>query len=425
MSGHPSRGAAAGAPARETPRQKRGNDFTTIGNIGSGAFGQVLEVEDKETHKHYAMKVLSKAHIIREKKMNYVIVERDVLTTCSHPNIVRLFVTFQDKANLYYVVELAQKGDLQGVLGRLYALDIPSAKPLLGQVLLALAHIHKKKILHRDLKPENILIDDRNRVKVTDFGTAKMFKPDEPFFVSRSSFVGTADYVSPEILTETQVGPASDLWSFGCVVFTLLVGLPPFHTDGNYSTFMKIEECDYTVPDFVPPAAADLIRKLLVLNPADRLGSGTFDSDYEPIRTHPFFEGIDWATLPRTPIPDFASFPPALRARDAKAAQEQKDAITAESETIVREGYVTFVKNGERQQLELVLSDKPRLFLAEVGKEKMKCEIPLGAQLTATLKAVDTIGIDNAGDTFDLVVQGAEAEAWVESIQAAIANVCE
>jgi hypothetical protein len=82
----------------------------------------------------------------------------------------------------------------------------------------------------------------------------------------------------------------------------------------------------------------------------------------------------------------------AFRARDLRAGQQQE----LINETIVREDYVTFVKNGERQQLELVLSDRPRLFLAEVGKEKMKCEIQLRTRLVATVKRADTIGIDNA-----------------------------
>lgn len=290
------------APAR---RQKRRDDFNLGELLGHGAFGQVIKVTDKETGHEYAMKVLSKSHIVKEKKMNYVKVERDVMTKLRHPNIVRLCLTFQDPGNLYYVIEYAKNGDLQKVLDQKKTLSLECTKVLTGQVLLALAHIHQHHIIHRDIKPENILLDEKNRVKVTDFGTAKMFDKDAPFFVERGSFVGSADYVSPEVLNETPVGPASDMWSFGCLIYTLLVGNSPFHTDSMYETFQKIQNLQYSIPNTVPKDAKDLIQKLLVVDTKKRIGDGEYDSNYESIRNHPFYKGINWDTLPTQELPPF------------------------------------------------------------------------------------------------------------------------
>jgi 3-phosphoinositide dependent protein kinase-1 len=367
------------------------------------------------------MKILSKHHITREKKMNYVKVERDVMTKLNHPNIVRLLLTFQDPGNLYYVCELAPKGDLQRILSNLYAIDIPQAKLILGQVLLALAHMHQHRILHRDVKPENVLLDARNRVKITDFGTAKMFGPDEPFRCERGSFVGSADYVSPEILKESEVGPSSDLWSFGCLVYALLVGRAPFHCDSNYATFQRIEECRYTLPDFLPLDAKDLISKILVLNPTDRLGDGAYESNYEPIRAHPFFSGLDWTELPRKPIPDLTPYAPAVEARSAECEIEEPNDILQFGEVILRESISTFVPDDDEQrQVRLILSDRPRLFLADLSKKKVKAEIDLTNSLT--VEAVDTNAIEIRSDEgkFMLLLDEAEVAPWVEAIQAAL-----
>ena len=365
------------------PRQKRRDDFNLLDVLGHGAFGQVIEVEDKETKIHYAMKILSKAHIIHEKKMNYVKVERDAMMRLKHPNIVKLFLTFQDPGNLYYVVELGHNGDLQSHLNQIYTLDLPIAKMILGQVLLAVAAMHKEKVLHRDLKPENILLDKENRVKITDFGTAKLFGKDDPFYVDRGSFVGSADYVPPEVLEETTVGPASDLWSFGCIVYDVLVGYPPYHSESNYATFGKIQSNNYELPDFLPEDAKDLIRKLLVLDPKQRLGYNEFQSQYEPIRNHPFFKGIDWEKLPLQPIPKLTPFLPAVEERDRKLAEvKPTDDLLEDDEKIDQESLGKFINpEGISKDVFLIYTTKQRLLIVNIKKSKVKAEIPLNKSL--------------------------------------------
>lgn len=428
------------------PRQKRMNDFDVNPDaLGEGAFGKVYEVTDKETHVKYAMKVLSKLHIEKEKKIAYVKLERDVMAKLRHRNIVRLILTFQDKSNLYYVVELAPNGDLQHVLNQKYALDIPCTMIITGQLLLAIAHMHKNRVIHRDLKPENILLDSENRVKVTDFGTAKMFGADEPFVAQKGSFVGSADYVCPETLNETPVGPASDLWSFGCILYCLLVGVPPFHADSMYGTFEKIKALDYTIPDFVPAHARDLISKLLVLDPEKRLGYGEYDTDYASIREHPFYALVEWDTLPEKPVPKFESFLPALNARPEPTPAAETAApevvegfdtpektvaslvreLLAENEQVLYEGNIVKRRRiFSVKKRRLVLTNKPRLFYVDMGTKQIKGEVPLSKDLKVVLEKGTKWKIQVPGRVYDLSSEAPSVPSeWKSAIEKVIAGM--
>jgi len=428
----PAEDPVASPPAK--PKQKRKDDFTLGQLLGQGAFGQVIEVIDKETQKHYAMKVLSKAHIVREKKMDYVKVERDAMSKLHHPNIVSLYLTFQDPGNLYYVVELAPNGDLQRVLNEVKALDIPCVRHVTGQVLLALAHIHKNRIIHRDLKPENVLLDSENRVKITDFGTAKIFEPDKPFQLERGSFVGSADYVSPETLDETPVGPATDLWSLGCMIYALIVGQSPFHTDLLYQTFQRINTHDLQFPEFMPPEAKSLVEELLKPEPEQRLGFNDFENDYAAIRNHPFFEGVDWEALPNAPPPPWAPFDAAVKniseavppPEEEKKEEEKPEVaefpsqvkeLLAPDETSLFEGPVTKRVGLSVKKRRLVLTSKPRLFYVDMDKSPpvVKGEIQISKDMKVVIGAKNKWQIEVPGRTYNLSSE--EADKWKEAIE--------
>ena len=130
----------------------------------------------------------------------------------------------------------------------------------------------------------------------------------------QSTFVGTADYVSPEMLRGTSRPSVSmDLWALGCLVYQMFAGRPPFRAASEYLTFERITALDYEFPDGFPPEAAELVRELLVLDPAERLGcrsSGSQGKDegmggFPELRAHPFFEGVDWARLWEVQAPPF------------------------------------------------------------------------------------------------------------------------
>lgn len=322
------RGAAVGR-VRETDASgqthtrivKKGvKDFHFGRTLGEGSYSTVLAATDRQNGKEYAIKVLDKRHIIKEKKVKYVNIERDTLNRLTeHPGIVRLYYTFQDERSLYFVLDLATGGELLGVLKRLGTFDVECSRFYAAQILDSIAYMHSRGVIHRDLKPENVLLDRDMHVKITDFGTAKILRdpravgggngdsgsPQDGMESDRAvSFVGTAEYVSPELLRDKSACKASDLWAFGCIVFQLLAGRPPFKAANEYLTFQKILALDYTFPPGFPEAAKDLVERLLVLEPTRRL-------PIDHIKSHMFFDGLTWGkSLWRQPAPRLKPYVP-------------------------------------------------------------------------------------------------------------------
>ncbi|OHT03570.1 AGC family protein kinase [Tritrichomonas foetus] len=401
------------------PRRSR-SDFIFGECLGRGAFGEVYEVQFKEDQRWYAMKILSKAHIFKEKKIDYVKVERDAMNRLHHDNIIRLTLTFQDKVNLYYVVELARNGDLAKQLNKYVAFTEDCNKIILGQILLGMGHMHKRRVLHRDIKPENILLDEKNRVKISDFGTAKLFAEESKFRAPRGSFVGSADYVSPEVLKETTIGPMSDMWSFGCMVYTLFTGESPFHSESNYQTFQKIQNIEYSIPDFVPAAARDLIEKILVLDPEHRFGHDSYDDEYEDVKQHPFFNGVDWDNLAKEIPPPWKSFEPAVSRREAILDEQRKaETETSFGENIILESFVKFKKSdGEIIDACAVLTNRPRIFVSDEIKNETFDEIPITPNLKADIqKEEGKIRISDDEKAIEFFADEKNMEDWKQLIE--------
>ncbi|TQS33496.1 hypothetical protein Golomagni_06156, partial [Golovinomyces magnicellulatus] len=307
------KGAAVGlrretdASGRSVVRQiKKGvRDFSFAHILGEGSYSTVYLATDRQTLKEFAIKVLEKRHIIKEKKIKYVNIEKNTLNRLTeHPGVVRLYYTFQDEASLYYVLDLG--GELLGVLKKTGTFDVECTRFYGAQILDSIDYMHSRGVIHRDLKPENVLLDDQMHIKITDFGTAKLLQDprqpqkQQPTNDERTgsgvssidddesraaSFVGTAEYVSPELLTHKSACKASDIWAFGCIIYQLLAGRPPFKAGSEYLTFQKIVNLEYDFPAGFPHAARDLVERCLVLDPSRRI-------TVEHIRNHEFFQGI-------------------------------------------------------------------------------------------------------------------------------------
>lgn len=299
-------------------------DFHFGRTLGEGSYSTVIAATDRQTGKEYAIKVLDKRHIIKEKKVKYVNIEKDTLNRLTdHPGVVRLYYTFQDEQSLYFVLDLASSGELLGVLKQMTTFDEECTRFYGAEILDTIDYMHARGVIHRDLKPENVLLDDQMHVKITDFGTAKILdQPKKPprdhedsgpetgspmdgADVNRAkSFVGTAEYVSPELLTDKQACKASDLWAFGCIIYQLLAGRPPFKAGNEYLTFQKIVNLEYQFPKGFPAVAKDLVERLLVLDPARRLS-------VEHIKNHQFFDSVTWGRgLWRQKVPQLKSYVP-------------------------------------------------------------------------------------------------------------------
>jgi len=164
-------------------------------------------------------------------------------------------------------------------------LPMTIARNYAAEVLEVLQWLHEHDVVHRDVKPENVLISGDGHVKMIDFGTAKLLRnpiklglddEDEggkrPRRKGFKEFLGTPEYMAPETINNKFADQRADLWSFGCFVAMILVGKPPFRGGSDYLTFKRVLARKYQLPEGVPVVAADLIGKLLVLEPAKRLG---------------------------------------------------------------------------------------------------------------------------------------------------------
>lgn len=227
-------------------------DFEFGKQLGEGSYSTVVLATDKITNIKYAVKVLDKRHIIKEKKVKYVNIEKHALNRLSNRvGIVSLYFTFQDKDSLYFVLDYASNGELLSLIKKYNTLSEDCTRHFGAQILDAIKYMHDNGVIHRDIKPENILLDDKLRIQITDFGTARLLEKkndeseDYPLDVRAKSFVGTAEYVSPELLENKYCGKPGDIWAFGCILYQMIAGKPPFKAANEYLTFQKITKLQY------------------------------------------------------------------------------------------------------------------------------------------------------------------------------------
>ncbi|GFY77114.1 ribosomal protein S6 kinase beta-1 [Trichonephila inaurata madagascariensis] len=271
-------------------------DFIKLKVVGQGAYGEVYQVRKKngkDAGKIFAMKVLKKDIILKNKKDTaHTKAERNILEAIKHPFIVDLYYAFQTGRHLYLILEFLSGGELFMFLEREIMLLEDQACFYSSEIILALQHLHKEGVIYRDLKPENILLDAQGHVKLTDFGLCKEKICDGNI---THTFCGTIEYMAPEILTHSGHGKAVDWWSLGALMYDMLTGSPPFHSDSRKRTIEKILKLKLTFPHYISENARDLMRKLMRRPVNQRLGSGPDDA--EPIKNHPFFQNVNWEDL--------------------------------------------------------------------------------------------------------------------------------
>ncbi|CEP00756.1 unnamed protein product (mitochondrion) [Plasmodiophora brassicae] len=273
------------------------DDFELLSVIGKGSFAKVLQVRKVDTGKIYAMKILNKRQIVQRRQVAHTRTERNVLADVvkGHPFLVTLRYAFQTPAKLYLVLDYVNGGELFYWLKLEGRFQEDRACFYAAQIVLALEHLHLQGIIYRDLKPENILLDRRGYLRVTDFGLSKVLEPGEKTY----SFVGTSEYLSPEVLLGRGYTHAVDWWSLGTLLFEMMAGLPPFYSKSTNVMYDQILHGDIQFPKQFSPDAVDLLKGLLERDPDKRLGH----DGAQAIKAHPFFASIDWAALYAKELP--------------------------------------------------------------------------------------------------------------------------
>lgn len=286
------------------PRRRTVTDYQFGTRIGEGSYSTVYSAMDLYNKKTYAIKVLLKRHIVKEDKIKYVNIEKSTLHRLGqqHPGIVQLYYTFQDDSSLFFVLDFAEYGELLSIISKFGSLSETVLKFYMIQIIDAVKFIHLKGVIHRDLKPENILVGYDFNLKITDFGAAKLLGdvddgqgeainfdnvPDKPQKDRRGSFVGTAEYVPPELLQHNECGFETDVWALGCILYQFFHGLPPFKAATEYLTFEKIINVDYSYRNVVPPGVKEIVDQTLVAEPQHRL-------TIPQIQAKPWFSGVPW-----------------------------------------------------------------------------------------------------------------------------------
>ncbi|XP_068136107.1 serine/threonine-protein kinase PLK4 isoform X2 [Hyperolius riggenbachi] len=262
-------------------------DFKVLNLLGKGSFACVYRAQSIHTGIEVAIKMIDKKAMQRVGMVQRVRNEVEIHCQLKHPSILELYNYFEDSNYVYLILEMCHNGELNRFLkNRKKPFTEKEARHFMEQIVKGMLYLHSHGILHRDLTLSNLLLSSDMNIKIADFGLAAQLKlPNEKHF----TMCGTPNYIAPEIATRSAHGLESDVWSLGCMLYTFLVGRPPFDTDNVKNTLNKIVLADYELPSFLSREVKDLIVHLLRKNPADRLSLSS-------VLDHPFMTGYSSGT---------------------------------------------------------------------------------------------------------------------------------
>ncbi|KAJ8551815.1 hypothetical protein K7X08_028258 [Anisodus acutangulus] len=328
--------------------------FKPIKPLGSGDTGSVHLVELCGTGQHFAMKAMDKNIMLNRNKVHRACAEREILDMLDHPFLPALYASFQTKTHICLITDYYPGGELFMLLDRQpkKVLKEDAARFYVAEVVVALEYLHCQGIIYRDLKPENVLLQSGGHVSLTDFdlscltsckpqllipeinGKKKHQKGQQnPIFMAEpmrasNSFVGTEEYIAPEIITGAGHTSAVDWWALGILLYEMLYGYTPFRGKTRQKTFTNILHKDLKFPGSIPGSlqAKQLMYRLLHRDPKNRLGAREGANE---IKQHPFFRGVNWALIRCMNPPKLDSAP----LLGTEAEKEAKD-INPEMEDI-------------------------------------------------------------------------------------------
>uniref|UniRef100_A0A0D3HH37 non-specific serine/threonine protein kinase n=1 Tax=Oryza barthii TaxID=65489 RepID=A0A0D3HH37_9ORYZ len=297
--------------------------FRPVKPLGSGDTGSVHLVELLNTGEYFAMKAMDKSIMLNRNKVHRATAERQILDLLDHPFLPTLYASFQTKTHICLITDYCPGGELFVLLDNqpLKVLHEDAVRFYAAEVVVALEYLHCQGIIYRDLKPENILLHRDGRISLTDFDLScltscrpQVFLPEDadekkgrknrsyPIFFAEpmrasNSFVGTEEYIAPEIITGAGHTSAVDWWALGILLYEMLYGYTPFRGKTRQRTFANILHKDirFLASISVSLAARQLMYRLLHRDPANRLGS--YEGANEIKRDIPFFRGTKLGLL--------------------------------------------------------------------------------------------------------------------------------
>eukprot|EP00644_Phytophthora_capsici_P008348 jgi/Phyca11/114488/e_gw1.26.525.1 len=266
--------------------------------LGKGGFARCYELKCQQTGKVYAGKVVAKSSLVKPKAKQKFTSEIKIHKSLHHPQVVQFEHFFEDSDNAYILLELCSNQSFSDLMRRRKRLSESEVRFFMRQLVDGLAYLHENLVIHRDLKLGNLFLTDDMRLKIGDFGLATRLDSPED---RKRTMCGTPNYIAPEILSGQRGDGHSfevDIWSTGVVMYTLLVGRPPFETNDVKATYKRIRANQYDFPEDarISRSAQSLVRGILRSDPGAR-------PSLEQILKHPFLaEEFVPTTLPRTAL---------------------------------------------------------------------------------------------------------------------------
>ncbi|CAD8174723.1 unnamed protein product [Paramecium pentaurelia] len=315
--------------------------------LGKGGFARCYEITEIDTKKILAAKIIQKNTLTRNRARQKLISEIKIHKSLHQTNIVQFIHVFEDHDNVYIILELCTNQTLNELIKRRRRITQLEVQCYILQLVNALKYLHQNKIIHRDLKLGNLFLNDKMELKLGDFGLATKLDFDGE---KKKTICGTPNYIAPEIL-DGKIGHSYevDIWSLGVIIYTLLIGKPPFETQDVKTTYKKIKACQYTFPDHVVISdnAKNLITKMLVLDPSKR---PTLDQ----ILQHPFMTSN---SIPKTAHISTLVGPPSMswlsqyQSTQSSSSQQKRLADTAPQQLmkVISQDRVSLLNDAQTQ----------------------------------------------------------------------------
>ncbi|KAJ5952896.1 uncharacterized protein N7479_011309 [Penicillium vulpinum] len=294
--------------------------------LGKGATGRVRLAKHAVTGHTAAIKIVSKKSAAMVQSESIAAMDRNmgkfptnsatrqmpcgierevvIMKLIEHPNVISLYDVWENRGELYLVLEHVEGGELFDYVSNNGPLPEEEAVRLFRQIIAALGYCHRFNICHRDLKPENILLDSNYNVKLADFGMAAL----QPAGHWLNTSCGSPHYAAPEIIYGRKYrGDRADMWSCGIILYALLTGYLPFDGGDLGNTLRLVKKGDYIIPPELSDEAADLIQRILQKRPEDRISM-------KNIWLHPLL--TKYEKLHNAMIDHYVGPPPALSVKD-------------------------------------------------------------------------------------------------------------